>query len=273
MKRALAVAAQNLIAIHQIKGLLAHLNEGPEVLFFRGIALLGDCYPSLGEREMLDIDLLVRDRDAGRLAAILKGMGMQEQGKGNCVRKGVLFDIHTSLLNPTRAILAGSCLDISLDEIFAQGTTKELEGTRIKIPSPPHLFLSTALHLQSHSFASPKGWEDLKRIRGYYGLTDEEIRAEAARLGMTRTLFYLSALRPDLFPSWKGRLSMPEQWILQRIKKGIYNQNLGDLLFLLQSKRKGAALKEIFFPQGFSPEAMVDRLRKAFRLLKDLTRR
>ena len=137
------------------------------------------------------------------------------------------------------------------------------------IPCPEHLFISTAIHIQSHVFGSKKGWEDLVLIKDYYRLSDEAILAEATRLGAERTLCYLSFLRPDLFPSWTDKLSLGERWILKRIKAGNMNQNFGDLLFLFQSKKKGKALQEIFFPKGFSFSIIGDRLWKCLRLLKD----
>jgi hypothetical protein len=140
----------------------------------------------------------------------------------------------------------------------------------MRIPCPVHLFLSTAIHLQSHSFGEEKGWEDLKRIKSYYGLSDAEIRSEAKQLGAEQTIAYLSFLRPHLFPSWQGGLSPGEQWILRRVRAGTFNQNFGDLLFLLQSKRKIKALQEIFFPHGISLGVIGNRLRKCLKLLKDM---
>jgi hypothetical protein len=263
--------AQNLIAIHHLKDLLARLkNRGPEILFFRGISLLGDVYPSLGEREMLDVDILVRTQDLGLLKAILKGAGLEETLPGNFDRAGLNLDLHTSFLNSTRTILEYSCLSISLDDIFKRSITKELDSIKIRIPCPVHLFISTAIHLQSHSFGEEKGWEDLKRIRKYHDLSDEAILTEAKRMGAERTLAYLSFLRPEFFPSWKGGGSFGERWILKRIRAGNFNQNFGDLLFLFQSKRKVEALQEIFFPHGISLKVIGNRLRKCFMLLKDM---
>jgi hypothetical protein len=263
-------ASQNLIAIHHLKDLLTRLQkDGPEILFFRGgISLLGDVYTTVGERAMLDVDILVREKDLGRLKKILKGMGMKEKEPGNFDKKGLLLDLHTSFLNPSRAILAQSCLSISIDDIFKRSITKELEGITIKIPCPVHLFITTAIHLQSHSFGSDKGWEDLRRIKKYYNLSDKEILTEAKQLGAEQTLAYLSFLRPALFPAWQSRISLVGQWVLRRIRAETYNQNFGDLLFLLQSKRKIKALQEIYFPQGVSFGIIVDRLKKTLLLFR-----
>jgi hypothetical protein len=264
-------ASQNLIAIHHLRALLTRLQKGgPEILFFRGISLLGDVYPLVGDRGMLDIDILVRERDLGILKKVLQGMGMEEIEPGTFDKKGLLLDVHTSFLNPSRTILEHSCLSISLDDVFKRSVTKVLDGIKIKIPCPLHLFITTAIHLQSHSFHGENGWEDLKGIKKYYGLSHEEIRSEARRVEAAKTLAYLSFLRPDLFPSWKKRLSLLERWILKRIKAGHFNQNFGDLLFLFQSKRRGKALQEIFFPHGISLGVIGNRLRKCLKLLKDI---
>jgi hypothetical protein len=265
-----ARASQNLIAIHHLRALLTRLQKaGPEILFFRGMSLLGDVYPSLGEREMLDVDILVRERDLGILKKVLKGTGLKETEPGTFDKKGLSLDLHTSFLNLSRAILERSCLSISIDDVFRRSITKELDGMKMKIPCPEHLFISTAIHLQSHSFGVQKGWEDLRRIKKYYDLSDEEILTEAKRMGAEQTLIYLSFLRPGLFPFWQGKLSLGERWILTRIRKGTFNQNFGDLLFLFQSKRKMKALNEIFFPRGISLKVIGNRLRKCFKLLKD----
>ena len=263
-------ASKNLIAIHHLKDLLTRLRkEGPEILFFRGISLLGDVYPSMGEREMLDVDILVRERDLSILKKVLKGMGLKETEPGNFDKKGLLLDVHTSFLNSSRAILERSCLRISIDDVFKRSITKKLDNIKIRIPCPVHLFLSTAIHQQTHAFGENKGWDDLKRIQKYYGLSHEEIRSEAHKMGATKTLAYLSFLRPELFQSWGKRLSLGERWILRRIRAGNFNQNFGDLLFLFQSKSKGKALKEIFFPRGISLRIICDRVWKCLKFLKD----
>ncbi len=274
MKKDLAFykrASQNLIAIHRLKDLLTRLQKKrPEILFFRGISLLGNVYASMGERGMLDVDILVRKKHLRKLKEVLQAMGMEEIEPGTFDKKGLLLDVHTSFLNPSRTILEHSCLSISLDDVFKRSVTKELDGQKIKIPCPVHLFITTAIHLQSHSFSSKKGWEDLKRIKKYYELPDEEILSEARQIGAERILVYLSFLRPALFPAWKGRLSHLERWVLRRIRGGTYNQNFGDLLFLFQSKRKGEALKEIFFPKGISFNIIADRLKKSLLLLRNI---
>jgi hypothetical protein len=263
-------ASQNLIFIHHLKGLIERLKKaGPEILFFRGMSLLGDVYPSVGEREMLDVDILVRERDLGILKKVLKGTGLKETAPGTFDKTGLSLDLHTSFLNPSRTILERSCLNISIDNVFKRSVTKGLDGMKIRIPCPEHLFLSTAIHLQSHSFDSEKGWEDLRRIKKYYALSDEEILTEAKQMGAAGTLYYLSFLRPAFFPAWRGKLSFGDRWILKRIKRGTFNQNFGDLLFLFQSKRKVKALQEIFFPHGISLGVIGNRLRKCLKLLKD----
>jgi hypothetical protein len=264
-------ASQNLILIHHLREVTKRLKKtGPEVLFFRGISLLGDVYPELGDRSMLDADILVRERDVDQLKDILRELGWHEAEPGVFARNGLSLDVHTSFLTPTRTALANACLTVSMNEVFQQGITKQLDAIDIKIPCPEHLFISTAVHLQSHSFGSEKGWKDLVRIQTYYGLADEAIRAEAKRMGAQHTLTYLSFLRPNPFPSWREHLSFGERWILKRIKGGKVNQNFGDLLFLLRAKKKCMALKEIFFPRGISYRIIVDRLKKSLLLLREI---
>ncbi len=273
MKRELTfyqTASQNLILIHHLREVTERLQKtGPEVIFFRGISLLGDVYPELGDRGMLDVDIMVREREVEQLKGVLRELKWQEAEPGVFYRNGLSLDLHTSFLTPIRTALANACLTVSMDEVFQQGITKQLDALEIKIPCPEHLFISTVIHLQSHSFGSEKGWKDLTRIQKYYQLSDEAIRAEAKRMGAEHTLVYLSFLYPDIFPSWKGNLSIGERWILKKIKGGTFNQNFGDLLFLFQSKHKGKALQEIFFPKGFSFSVIGDRLWKCIKLLRD----
>jgi hypothetical protein len=273
MKRELTfyrTASHNLILIHHLREVTKRLKKtGPEIIFFRGISLLGDVYPELGDRPMLDADILVRERDVEQLKDTLQGLGWGEVEPGVFYKNSLSLDVHTSFLTSIRTALANACLTVSVDEVFELGITKQLDAIEIMIPCPEHLFISTAIHLQSHSFGSEKGWEDLVRIQTYYMLSDETIRAEANRMGAEHTLAYLTFLRPNPFPAWRGNLSGSEQWILKRIKNGTVNQNFGDLLFLFQSKRKGKALQEIFFPHGFSLRIIGNRVWKCLRLLKD----
>jgi len=274
VKRAISfytTTSHNLILIHHLRELIERLEKkGPEVLFFRGVSLLGDVYPSLGDRGMLDVDVLVRKRDIGRLKEILKDMGLEEIEPGVFDKAGLSLDLHTSFLNPSRTILERSCLTISIEDVFQRSITKKLDGMEVKIPCPAHLFISTAIHLQSHSFGSQKGWEDLVQIKEYYGLSDKTIHSEAKRMGAERTLAYLNSLSPQIFPNWKRRLSLGERWILKRIRKGMFNQNFGDLLFLFQSRGKVKALQEIFFPHGISYSIIADRLKKSLLLLRNI---
>ena len=169
MKREIAfyaTASQNLITIHYLKELIERLQKkGPEVLFFRGICLLGDVYPSPGDRSMLDVDILVRDRDLSRLTEALKGIGLEETEPGVFCKPGFTLDLHTTFLNLSRTILERSCLTISMEDVFRKSVSKQLYDIEIQIPCPTHLFISTAIHLQSHSFGPHKGWEDLVRIK------------------------------------------------------------------------------------------------------------
>ena len=265
-----STVSRNLITLHHLREVTERLKQkGPQILFFRGISLLGDVYSSLGDRDMLDVDVLVRERDLGLLKEGLKALGLEETEPGVFWKPGLLLDIHTSFLTPIRSILGSSCLLISIDDVFRQSILKQLDDIEIRIPCPEHLFISTVFHLQSHSFFWDKGWEDLLRIKQFYDLADETILSEARNMGAEHSLYYLSYLRPDLFPSWSKKLSIGEQWILRRIKKGSLNPNFGDLLFLFRSKRKIQSLKEIFFPQGFSLSIIFDRMKKCLRLLKD----
>lgn len=264
-------ASQNFITIHHLKELIERLQKkGPEVLFFRGISLVGDVYPSLGDREMLDVDIMVRERDVGQLTEVLKALGLEETEPGVFCKPGFTLDLHTCFLNLSRTILERSCLTISMEDVFRKSVLKQLDDIVIQIPCPTHLFISTAIHLQSHSFGSHKGWEDLVRIKQYFRLTDTEILSEAERMGAERTLGYLSSLRPDLFQSWSQKLTFWERWILKSIKGSETNPNVGDLLFLFQSKKRGKALQEIFFPHGISRKIISDRLKKCFLLLRDV---
>ncbi|OGP91733.1 MAG: hypothetical protein A2Z19_00965 [Deltaproteobacteria bacterium RBG_16_54_18] len=263
-------ASQNLIAVHHLKDLLARLQKNePEILFFRGMSLIGNVYPFLGDREMLDVDILVRERDFARCKEVLKKMGLQEAGPGTFHKTGFILDLHTSFLNLSRISLERSCLGVSIEDVFKRSITEQLDGMEIKIPCPLHLFISTAIHLQSHSFDSEKGWEDLKRIKRYYGLSDKAILSDAQKMGAEQTLAYLTFLRPELFPSWRGRFSLGERLVLRRIRAGNFNRNFGDLLFLSQSKSKGKALKEIFFPRGISLRIICDRIWKCLKFMKD----
>lgn len=263
--------SQNLILIHHLRELIKRLQkQGPEILFFRGISLLGDVYPSLGDREMLDVDILVREGDLKRLTEVLKAMGLEETDPGIFNKAGFNLDIHTSFLNLSRIILERSSLTVSIEDVFRRSISKRLEDLEIKTPCPEHLFISTAIHLQSHSFFWEKGWKDLVRIKQYHRLSDEAILSEAKKMGAEHTLAYLSFLRPDPFPSWRGHLSFGERWILKRIKGGRFNQNFGDLLFLFRARKKCVALKEIFFPQGISSRIIIDRSKKSLILLREI---
>lgn len=126
------------------------------LLFLKGIALLETVYPNLNDREISDIDLLIRPGDLERGAAVLKTLGYEPVGGLDFVKKGALWsrlDLHYTLWY------------FDEKKLWCQAWGKSLGNTRILIPSPFHLFLHAVLHaVLQDGRISETSMEDCRRI-------------------------------------------------------------------------------------------------------------
>jgi len=140
-----------------ISGLFNKVGIEPVVL--KGAAyLLLDLYPSPSTRFLGDLDLLLPESDFPAAIKILISQGYSCQNAhpvetiiGNAYPPfrrphSVEIDLHRSLaLGTAKSLLPGS-------EVLSNSVPKELDGVRLRIPSPEHLIIHHIVHSQIHDF-------------------------------------------------------------------------------------------------------------------------
>jgi Uncharacterised nucleotidyltransferase len=158
-----------LANVREIAGALNR--AGIEPVALKGVAqLLASIYPSLGTRFLNDFDLLVRQSDFSAAIEALRESGYSclntdpiESAVGHTYPPlsrpdSVEVDLHRTLgLGICRSMLPAS-------EVLRDSTVHELEGVRIRIPSPEHLVTHQIIHSQIHEGYRERIWPGLRSM-------------------------------------------------------------------------------------------------------------
>jgi putative nucleotidyltransferase-like protein len=134
-------------------------NEGIEPVVLKGAAyLLSGIYPDPSTRFLRDLDLLLPVAQFPPAIKILKSHGYFCQGThpldtiiGNAHPplwrpRSVEIDLHRGLTaGRSKSLLPGS-------EMWSKSVIHELDGVRLRIPSPEHLTIHHIVHSQIHEF-------------------------------------------------------------------------------------------------------------------------
>ena len=158
-----------LANVHEIG---AALNRaGIEPVALKGVAqILAGVYPSLGTRFLNDFDLLASASDFPAAVDTLRDLGYTplddgpiETAVGHSYpplwrQNSVEVDLHRTLgLGICRSILPAS-------DVLRDSTVHELEGVRIRIPSPEHLVTHQIMHSQIHEVYRERIWPNLRAM-------------------------------------------------------------------------------------------------------------
>jgi hypothetical protein len=145
-----------LSGLRRISGLFNNVGIEPVVL--KGAAyLLSGIYPDLSTRFLADLDLLLPESDFPAAIKILKGQGYScdahpvETIVGHAYPPlwrphAVEIDLHRSLgVRICKPLLPSA-------EVLCESVIQELDGVRLRIPSPEHLIVHHIMHSQIHDF-------------------------------------------------------------------------------------------------------------------------
>lgn len=196
----------NLAALAEFRRVGTLLREeGVEFALLKGAAYLGDLYQDLGARRMTDIDLLIRQRDAGRAARRLARAGFR--GEVSVVYPGnrrfemwfaseaaCRFEFHWGLGASGARVDPGGLWERSRPGILEDIPCRRLDP---RDAVPYH-----AGHLAEHYFGPSLKWvldlrEMLKRWRPDPGAVAEACRAWRSRTALGLALTHLERLFPD----------------------------------------------------------------------------
>lgn len=168
---------------------------GVEILALKGSAALLTLYPDPGARDLLDLDLLVRERHGEAAISMLRGLGYEVRADWTAAEFQALHLAHGEglafLRSGSRMVELHTCLDlprVPVEEAWERSAEVRGEGVPVRVLCPEHFILHTALHYLKHldlDFAPLKGMLDVVLAVRRYGpsLDWPEFWAAADRWG------------------------------------------------------------------------------------------
>ncbi len=203
-------AVDNLAALAQFRGLAGHLlEEGVPFILLKGAAYLTDLYDDPGVRMLTDIDLLVRQRDVGRLARRLARAGyegfwayhqrdyrrfeMWLPREGRCH-----FEFHWWIGLPFR-------FAIDQEALWERSRATVLEEVPCRRLAPEDALLYHVAHLADHYFGPSLKWvldlrEMLRRWRPDPRVLEERAGSWRIRTALGLALEHLGKVFPGEVP-------------------------------------------------------------------------
>lgn len=196
----------------ELISIVGELNEaGIPVLPFKGPALAQAAYRDVALRYFLNLDLLLRDAEIPRAAAVLRSRGYEMEKPYGPIRTEARLHIDSKL--PFRHTANGVQTELhcqvvprrygyrlSVDRLIARSREVSLPGATIRTLSPEDCLIVLALHSLKHGF-----WPCLKPVSDMAGviacapeLNWEMLKAESHRLGTDRPLRLGLSLAHDL---------------------------------------------------------------------------
>ncbi len=230
VKKAHGLAALRMAMIHRsLFQLLAQLNaSGLEYLVVKGPAVAFGCYPDPAMRVFNDLDLIVRERDWGKMHVFLEGQGFEQQE--NLPAPPPKLDprmvyYETKYVHPA----SGLKVEVHYDDILnaglaardAEGFWQRAEwmqarGAPIHVLSPEDQLLHLCAHAHYHSYTRLNWFADIALLlRGPRPLDLDRLlqtaRTEDATLPLYYTLLFLQRLLGSAVPAGLLDLTRPDR--------------------------------------------------------------
>lgn len=152
---------------------------GIEPTLLKGAAYFADgVYPDLGERYLLDLDLLIPEKDLDTAFKHLaeSGYSYDNTDQFGCFRhhypplrrSSVPIELH-------RALGLGPCLSVlPAEEVIRDARPMSFKGLRVRLPSATHLVTHLIMHSQIQHSYNERIWprvramHDFSRLQGHY---------------------------------------------------------------------------------------------------------
>lgn len=229
------VLALTLLQFHGVARVLRALEAaGIPVIVLKGAALAETVYPTLADRPMGDVDLLVRPADREQASAVLEAAGYRYVPEpqqpfspfattftGEMAFRGrdrTVIELHWQL---TPSEWLQQLCDLDPAPFWAAAQPLEVEGAHALQLAPHDLLLHLCVHLTVHGYGHGVGFTDIVQVvAAYQPFAWELFLARATRfrlrslcyfpleicvavLGASVPAHVLAALRP---PTWQRRL-------------------------------------------------------------------
>jgi hypothetical protein len=176
--RTSAVAIHNLLLYGDLIRALRALSEaGIPAIVLKGAALADTIYPSIADRPMNDVDLLVRLADRDRARAALEGAGYhflpeprQRFGPFDTEFTGEMqfrrsehnvIELHWEL---TASEWLRRLADLDMKVLWHDVRPFEIGGAQALQLSPCDTLLHLCLHLSAHSYAHENNFRDIRQL-------------------------------------------------------------------------------------------------------------
>lgn len=229
------VLALTLLQFHGVARVLRALEAaGIPVIVLKGAALAETVYPSLADRPMGDVDLLVWPADREQARAVLEAAGyayipeppqpfspFATTFTGEMAFRGrdrTMIELHWQL---TPSEWLQHLCDLDPAPFWAAAHPLELEGAHALQLAPHDLLLHLCVHLTVHGYGHVVGFADIVRVvAAYQPFAWDHFLARATRFRLRAVCYYplatcavalgasipahvLAALRP---PAWRQQL-------------------------------------------------------------------
>lgn len=265
----ISVAAQNIVLLDALGQVIQALQRaGVSALVLKGAALAETVYPSIAERPMADLDLLVREEEIEAAAKCLRDLGYLPSRNEDCVfskitRFHVRLDLHYQVW-----YLAAEDFRRLWDESQPFSIAQTPART---LPADEALIYTLAHAAIEHGTLGPVVLEDISRLCSFYrqSLDWDRIVEKIEKYNLQLPLYYaLSAARElkaapipakalgKLKPSsFRARLT---EKIYQYLVAIAPTENIGHLLKLLSQRGLRAKLR-FFWKALFPSRAFIAR--------------
>ena len=219
-----------LQALHEAADALSE--AGAEFVLLKGVSLVGFLYPEIDQRQMSDMDLLIREEAWPAVEDLLRRRGYRLPTPESEAALGA--DWYNHLLetpgNPPCSLEIHWNLEsiersrINAEELFRDAVPCAIEGRSYRRLCDDHLFLHLAIHLAHHHESPSLYWvEDLRRLLGRGSLDWDRIARTARDWGvwnaLAYSLGYVERLYPDAVdgPARQFQLAGPRRLILRAL--------------------------------------------------------
>jgi len=235
MRETIERKAVNVYAVSELGRVLAVIeNLDVPVMLLKGACLLETVYADSFDRPMCDLDLLVSEKDIGRVSQKLmdNGYRLDSHNWGNhlvFIRNdsdvSIPVELHWELFN-TKHPFHRYALKVKADDFRKDAVSLMAEGHKVLMMAPEHLLIYQSLHLVNERYANEKWILDIDKIVRYYAerlnwdlLVDRsrEYRVQKAlwyalnaareRYGTPLREGVMERLLPDGLSEWELKLS------------------------------------------------------------------
>lgn len=212
-RRRAHIWARNILIYRDLEHALQVLESaGVAVMLLKGVALAQTIYPTIADRPMADVDLLVHPCDRDRAGSALVAAGYRvvpepeqrfspfdTEFTGEMVFRrghGVWIEVHWEL---TPAEWMRHLIALDMEALWRDAIPLQVNGQRALQLSPPDTLLHLCLHLAVHGFRHPWGQADICRLIAHYSPFPWQQFVTRACAFRVRSLCYfvLQALPPS----------------------------------------------------------------------------